>query len=1191
MPLNSYDPYRQMRQAYASNPFTEAFGSSPSRRSASFVPPLEEEEARSMMGELGHGALNTLGYLGASLDKPGRAIRGLLTGNLREGLAAIPFSDALGITDYDQAVTGKDLLEKAGLAGEEDTWGNWGAGLATEIALDPMTYLTLGGSAVSKFGKAAKAAGLSDDVVKRGGKLADVMGSDGFADAAKGLGIDLAKTTGDEPLRGAARLKLPFMEERLIGAGGPTALENFGSDLAGAAGKAIEGTAVGRGVQRLGEFAGGAQRIGRGLFSPERLGTFSKPFQDAAPALHNELNNIIDPIARGESAGVALGLENLSELSRAPQQLALGAGTQPLRGAPLKPESLEDIVRLGGEGFDPTATFRDEFVSPQVGAAAQKLGTDLADAQDRAYTALSDVGYGTRDLDDHYRHLARYSGRGHAAPGSAGKKTGGLLAPTAPADIGRNKALRATPEGSYTIQKLVTDTGTTQPIRDQFKIIKDALPLARRGDKAAQAAADAARANIDQAAKKLGEDYLNLTPANIEALHKARAASEKLTDDLTAPAADRIKAREMIGEIDRKLEQPKALAEWVGRDLPDKATGKRIWDDLTRDHEKYMRTTLRKAAVGRATQDVWASTLGNMDDLGEGAVPLYNAMLASGFNEGTKVTPKALELMSKRVADKLGVTADEAAILIEQGRIGIPKDVAADAARLSKFGNGETIYGGVLSEIVGAVTKPIKYGLTQPFPSFHHRNRQFAAVMNWMHDAFDPFAEGKVPIVRKGQVAALKNVDAYLQPFRDATALRTGKVIDNITRAPIFERMGLAAEEATRQIGEWAHQFGLQQNFATEELGEVARRSEAVSKNLFGPGRNTLDMVQEWRQIGREVKAAPGKIGKVKAAGKGYLEGMEKYGSAIEQDNRLSAFIAYIKQGVDPQTAAEKAKAIHVDYSKAATTPFESDVMKKMFPFYQFQRRMVPEILSDIAQKPGGKAGKAIRATNSLRSEGFLPEHISGGLAIPVGGETDEGNQRFLTGVDLPFEILGDIFKMGPTLGSTLEKTGLSLAGNMNPLFKGPAELATGKQFFSGRDLKDLDSNISRTIENVTGQQVDVPPIFDQALGMSPLSRVGTTLRTLTDGRKGALAKATNLLSGARLSDVNMPQQESLLGRELLTELLAPEQGVSTFEKVYIKPENLKNLTPEALEYWRLYNALERQAQEKGRERRKKQGR
>ena len=105
------------------------------------------------MGALTDALLDTLGYIGSSLDKPGRAVRGLLAGKPEEALAAIPFSDAAGITDESNAVSGRGLLEHYGLLQPKQADEGFGlgdmAGMGAELALDPTNWF--GAGAVKKL--------------------------------------------------------------------------------------------------------------------------------------------------------------------------------------------------------------------------------------------------------------------------------------------------------------------------------------------------------------------------------------------------------------------------------------------------------------------------------------------------------------------------------------------------------------------------------------------------------------------------------------------------------------------------------------------------------------------------------------------------------------------------------------------------------------------------------------------------------------------------------------------------------------------------------------------------------------------------------------------------------------------------------------------------------------------------------
>lgn len=83
--------------------------------------------------------MSILDYLATSLEKPGRAVRGLLGGTPNELLAALPFSDSLGLTDEADKVSGHELLSRLGFD-PGDGLGGTLAGIGADVATDPLTY-------------------------------------------------------------------------------------------------------------------------------------------------------------------------------------------------------------------------------------------------------------------------------------------------------------------------------------------------------------------------------------------------------------------------------------------------------------------------------------------------------------------------------------------------------------------------------------------------------------------------------------------------------------------------------------------------------------------------------------------------------------------------------------------------------------------------------------------------------------------------------------------------------------------------------------------------------------------------------------------------------------------------------------------------------------------------------------------
>ena len=78
----------------------------------------------------------------------------------------------------------------------------------------------------------------------------------------------------------------------------------------------------------------------------------------------------------------------------------------------------------------------------------------------------------------------------------------------------------------------------------------------------------------------------------------------------------------------------------------------------------------------------------------------------------------------------------------------------------------------------------------------------------------------------------------------------------------------------------------------------------------------------------------------------------------------------------------------------------------------------------------------------------------------------------------------------------------------------------------------------------------------------SPASRYISTLRILTDRRKGWKGVATNLLTGVRITDVSPRVQESL-ARKAVERALEQVPGSIYFQKRYLPKEAKARLSPE----------------------------
>jgi len=333
----------------------------------------------------------------------------------------------------------------------------------------------------------------------------------------------------------------------------------------------------------------------------------------------------------------------------------------------------------------------------------------------------------------------------------------------------------------------------------------------------------------------------------------------------------------------------------------------------------------------------------------------------------------------------------------------------------------------------------------------------------------------------------------------------------------------------------------------------------------------------------------------------GLMKAGEGINGMVESSNRGTAFFHQLEHGVEPAEAALKTNALQVDYSWRNYTDTERNYLTRVFPFYKWTRQMLPFTLKEIMQKPGGKIAQTIRAQNRLAGSGsdqYVPDRVaSQGLAIPLGEQDAEGNQKFLQQIDLPAEGATEPFKLGPSgqgfmpfIGGTLSGTLRGLGGSMHPLPKSVIESATGVRMFDGRDLQRLDgglariySNVGNIITSITGKEVPKTPATLEGLkagGMENIlwSMVGgplSKLRTLTDEPlTGVVKKLINVGTGGRITDINVQQMREIEAQQKLIEMLRGRPGMHEFTKPYTRAEDLDLVSDEDRQLLELLNAL-----------------
>jgi hypothetical protein len=293
-------------------------------------------------------------------------------------------------------------------------------------------------------------------------------------------------------------------------------------------------------------------------------------------------------------------------------------------------------------------------------------------------------------------------------------------------------------------------------------------------------------------------------------------------------------------------------------------------------------------------------------------------------------------------------------------------------------------------------------------------------------------------------------------------------------------------------------------------------------------------------------------------------------GQATDNLNRLQAYLTLKGRGVDTNEALRRTMSSQVDYANKTLTQVERNILTRLFPFWRYQSKMLPFVAQEILDRPGGLMSQTIRMSGRLGGgkDQFTPAQIRNNIAIPLSGmlgSADPLRQRFLSGLGLMHEDATSRYRPGGNMYATAKNTMQSIMGDLNPLVKVPLEIGSGYQWNSGRNILDLDGGIGRIIQQagLSKDPYEISPLIEHVAAGSPVSRLLSTTRTLLDPAKGAGAKAVNLLTGIRLSDIDMEKARGASIREAIEERMRGKAGVRSLRPhLYVREEDRANMNP-----------------------------
>lgn len=1146
---------------------------------------LSPEEETSLL----EGTLGGLQWLGETLDKPGAAMRGLLAGRPGQLLNLIPFSDTLGITNPQDRTSGRDLLEQAGLLDANTPGLDWGdvAGFGAEVLTDPLLLLgaklmPLTGNGLKNAAALAKEGAEAATTFEKAAPYIRKVLAD-TADASK-LGTNSAQVLkrtpnvlakeiaeGDRALFG---FRVPFTEA-------PQFTTNFLMSPELAAGM-VDKAFYGRYSPLM---------FGRGLFSHTGAGgKYTPEAQRVADMafmkrqqVESAVTNVNEVFYRESDALEAEYRAIAQHFQKAGDTAGFNTFTRAMAtakaGVPKAASILEELKSHLGQPLDATL--------PGMPRAADALGQRfydfikvLKDSEDSLFGIYKKYGGNASDLQDEV--VGHFGRRANAAVGRLGllegkgaldigmdgtirrvdmlrelpeetinqllqspAVTGHVLEGAAevvahPSGFARGQVVRALDRSNYGRVVSVADnaaevlfrnpeTGAEKAVKLPLSMLRQtdgrlgvAPPLRRALEKDEHIAL--LRAELDKmgvpynqqaGVRRLREQYIQnvvksvyddlLQKGTIDAdtharmmgdwgLMEAKTAKQRVIDELYK--ANRITKDEyakISDDVSKGASRAELFGEYTAR-LPGEIQETGMFNGkLVEDWHSYMMGLTRKIGNVMSAQSVLAKAFaGGMKAADD--IPLDEAWRKAGFGK------EGLETFFSEHPNLLQGAFEEGAESFE----GLLKNVkvsneTAGALKAIKELSNPKVESRVL-RLFDKLQGYYKYGWTRPFPGFYTRN----------------LAGGLYNSIADQQVGMGKILAGYG---------RVGKYLAQKAR-------GTASAAEGRFIEEGIHNGILSGRGAMAEITGKTVPHEAPTGILGG----TFDF------LGRPLQSAKSPLQTFKSS-------TDRAYEYVESLNRLGYYDALRRAGKSPAEAQYLVKRSQFDYSDLS--PFERNFMRRAVPFFGWLRNNLPFTLATIGNNLGGKAAQTARAYRTLGAAGatdqvYTPKFLREGLAIPLAGGTPDA-QSFFRQAGLPLEDLNKLV-FGASGLPALMRTGEKLAANLSPAALAPAELWAGKQAWSGRDIKDLESATSEIGKALGGEGTPIPWL-DRLAHYSPLSTATGHLLNAIDERKSVPQKLGNFLTGAKTATYDVEKWKLIDLQDAMKRELQDNPLVRTIEQ------------------------------------------
>jgi hypothetical protein len=237
----------------------------------------------------------------------------------------------------------------------------------------------------------------------------------------------------------------------------------------------------------------------------------------------------------------------------------------------------------------------------------------------------------------------------------------------------------------------------------------------------------------------------------------------------------------------------------------------------------------------------------------------------------------------------------------------------------------------------------------------------------------------------------------------------------------------------------------------------------------------------------------------------------EEYPAALKRyKNEAQAW----QKAVDASTY--RVNKYHVDYG--ALTPFEAKFLKRVVPFYTFQRRIMPTLIESLFLKPQYLTIKD-KFYNNLFMEGRSPVEFPQWMRDIAWTPFTGGDNPWGVAIEnvLPTNV------MRPYMTTDPKELTRAIGAQANPLISAPIEVMTGQDLYSGRPVGGYGQSIADSLRPLSFTQTllgrNLNPFGDRPFGSKIAGKAWQEKVLQTVGGLPIYKLTDNRLEGARYAN------------------------------------------------------------------------